>query len=632
MAQIPTTNLDAGTDSPANARADLLACVQRVNGLEIDANGSGADLVAGTIRTVSTIAALRAVASTGRNRVMVAGYYAPGDGGGGLYWLDTSDTTTADNGGTVIVSSAGGRWKLAGQRVVTPRQFGARADGVANDAAALSAAISVATASGQPLDLQGLAYATTTGLVFAGEVLAGGAKLKFVANVDAAVELRPRANVVGQLTIDVSAVNCTTGLLLSGAHQSSHATAQRGDFINVIGQNHTASTCGVRMDATVAGAGNKAWIHYCDIKRITVENFGVGAGFYADQSALTLSYVNGNAIGLTLVGCRQPIVMSAQTNADVDSNFLRDFVIQYGWVAGSGPTRAIQLSGRCSNNWIEGALYDWDHVASPGPVITLDQITRDNTIETSVFGWEIQDLGNRNRFRSTAGPLISGVWAGSNGRNYIGDQDNVLGSWAPSVGTLTGAATTSGTAAVSLSAGAITDVQKENSAFATLSFVAGTGQASYAFEYSSTTIVLNNVSVVGAFFERGYHPQAMAVYIKTGATWDLKADFSDISGNDVFARLDSVSNSDIYNGVTGIRVVIKGSDTRQVRVRQIFASGTGPGHFASRGGDRMNGDLQFRAGIGPVLTDTSTGNEYRLRVTGGAIALEANPAKIMTHF
>ena len=112
MAQIPTTNLDAGTDSPANARADLLACVQRVNGLEIDANGSGADLVAGTIRTVSTIAALRAVASTGRSRVMVAGYYAPGDGGGGLYWLDTSDTTSADNGISVIVGSDASRWKL----------------------------------------------------------------------------------------------------------------------------------------------------------------------------------------------------------------------------------------------------------------------------------------------------------------------------------------------------------------------------------------------------------------------------------------------------------------------------------------------------------------------------------------
>lgn len=122
--------------TPSSAPADALAAA-----LQTDANGSGADLVAGTIRTVSTIAALRAVGSAGRSRVMVAGYYAAGDGGGGLYWLDTSDTTTADNGGTVIVSSAGGRWKLAATGVVSVKQFGARGNDSADDTAAINAAL-----------------------------------------------------------------------------------------------------------------------------------------------------------------------------------------------------------------------------------------------------------------------------------------------------------------------------------------------------------------------------------------------------------------------------------------------------------------------------------------------------------
>ena len=47
MADIPTTNLDAGADSPAAARADLLAAVQRVNALTRTApsTGEGAALV-----------------------------------------------------------------------------------------------------------------------------------------------------------------------------------------------------------------------------------------------------------------------------------------------------------------------------------------------------------------------------------------------------------------------------------------------------------------------------------------------------------------------------------------------------------------------------------------------------------
>lgn len=47
MADIPTTNLDSGTDSPAAARADILAAVQRLNALTrpAPASGEGAALV-----------------------------------------------------------------------------------------------------------------------------------------------------------------------------------------------------------------------------------------------------------------------------------------------------------------------------------------------------------------------------------------------------------------------------------------------------------------------------------------------------------------------------------------------------------------------------------------------------------
>lgn len=58
---------------------------------------------------------------------VVLGYYTAGDGGGGLYYRDATDTTTADNNGTVIVDAAGSRWKYyrAPNTALSVQVFGA---------------------------------------------------------------------------------------------------------------------------------------------------------------------------------------------------------------------------------------------------------------------------------------------------------------------------------------------------------------------------------------------------------------------------------------------------------------------------------------------------------------------------
>lgn len=92
---------------------------------------------------VGSIAALRLVPKTVQiGQSFVAGYYAPGDGGGGNYYVDLADTTSADNGGTIIVADDGGRWKLAGQESwVSIKQFGAKMDDLTPDHLAVQAAI-----------------------------------------------------------------------------------------------------------------------------------------------------------------------------------------------------------------------------------------------------------------------------------------------------------------------------------------------------------------------------------------------------------------------------------------------------------------------------------------------------------
>lgn len=88
----------------------------------------GSAKIARGIQVVSSIAGIRALSKSQPSKSAFAtGYYATGDGGGGSYTLDESDTTTADDGGSVLVAGDGGRWKLQfTQRTLDLKQFGAR--------------------------------------------------------------------------------------------------------------------------------------------------------------------------------------------------------------------------------------------------------------------------------------------------------------------------------------------------------------------------------------------------------------------------------------------------------------------------------------------------------------------------
>jgi hypothetical protein len=103
---------------------------------------------------IDTIAALRAYAGVTMPLFYVVGYYAPGDGGDGLFAYVATDTASADNGGTIIVDAAGRRWhRESSGDPVRACWFGAKGDGSTDDTAALRAAIT-ACGSGT-LELQG---------------------------------------------------------------------------------------------------------------------------------------------------------------------------------------------------------------------------------------------------------------------------------------------------------------------------------------------------------------------------------------------------------------------------------------------------------------------------------------------
>lgn len=104
------------------------------------------DAVTGVV-SVASIGALTALSKSGLtddDYVIVKGYYAPADGGGGLFQWDAASTATA-NVGTVFAADEGGtgRWlrDYKGYSAFNVKWFGAKCDSSNDDTSAIQAAI-----------------------------------------------------------------------------------------------------------------------------------------------------------------------------------------------------------------------------------------------------------------------------------------------------------------------------------------------------------------------------------------------------------------------------------------------------------------------------------------------------------
>lgn len=94
---------------------------------------------------VASLAALRAIApNTSRPFIEVLGHTSAGDGGGGLFWYDSSSTAAEDYGVTVVPTDGSGRWVRQYSGPVNVKWFGAKGDASTDDITALTLAAAYA--------------------------------------------------------------------------------------------------------------------------------------------------------------------------------------------------------------------------------------------------------------------------------------------------------------------------------------------------------------------------------------------------------------------------------------------------------------------------------------------------------
>lgn len=224
-----------------------------------NADGTAANVVA-------NVAALRAATPEQAallKTVYVAGYYATGSGGDGVYCWNASSAAT-DNGGTIVASNAGGNGRWYRQNnclALSVKCFGAKGDATTDDTTALQAALNYAIAAGVALHVPEGTYRITSGLMFTDGTYGNGLKLSGVNRAKSVIQMDANNQTI--LTINFASAGG------GGLNYSSHGHVKDITLARVAGRT---GITGLRVTA--------CW--YYTFENIAVSNLHIGVDVFSN--------------------------------------------------------------------------------------------------------------------------------------------------------------------------------------------------------------------------------------------------------------------------------------------------------------------------------------------------------------
>jgi hypothetical protein len=327
------------------------------------------------------------------SQVFVSGYYTPGDGGGGLYRYDATDTTSVDNGGTIIVAADGGRWKLAIlSGYVSLEQFGAKGDGTSDDTAAVTKAIATGlnvsgrfsrtyrytsgvmlTTQGQTIDLQGATLKPTgsgVGLGFSAAIIT---LRNFTMDCSGLTGFGLSAASATQRLVveDVTLLNGANGLLLTDCFTSWFVRFQTNFF----------SGQPVVVKSTIPGtATNSIWFLECSFNNNTtvgdVVHLEGGVGIWLDACNFQANGATSNEIRVV---SNSGIV---SVHVSIENCYFEDFGATGNCIYLGDPASGTNLvaSTRIRNNYFQ---------SSKRPVVIGAFVANDVEISGNTFQYVV---------------------------------------------------------------------------------------------------------------------------------------------------------------------------------------------------------------------------------------------------
>lgn len=218
----------------------------------------------GTVLEVQNIASLQAISVTSLSSgttVFVAGYYAPSDGGGGLFYYNSTSPSTP-NGGTVIAPNSGaGKWiRVVLDDEIDVRMFGAKGDDATDDTAAIQSCFTNVPGLKVNFGSGNIYLITSTLTISSGTSISGYSTIKAKSSSSIAGAMLYASGATGLLITQVQfnangdAAGATHGIELTGGTGNSiigvyvHDTIQAGLRIssesNGVIQNNRIINCG----------------------------------------------------------------------------------------------------------------------------------------------------------------------------------------------------------------------------------------------------------------------------------------------------------------------------------------------------------------------------------------------------